>query len=535
MTQQRREVKGTLTIQATHATDLKHYQTWDAGTPSLRIQKSIGPPTLAQQNRWLWYSFNYNLNLDFRHHSGTSKALLLGRNRLLKQKFYPFQRLFYLSTQSRVDRAILSLLRTKTIAANTSQPPSGAIHLADPKSSFISRPIPLRSAVSIFNPEGAQQGRGDDVFNTNALMTALLASSDEPPVATGNTAGPTLVVATAPQNMSLAHLWEEALQQPTIDLDGVQVSNPAFATIDSDGRLAEISAASMSSSEPGISLARIPEATSLRSLAVIPIEPTATPFEIAHGLPGGARFDNEILRENPIQVVPAGYVLTGNIQLFGILPAKLYSFQGTASDGGIREVVTVADELSLAKLFPDFTDTDFDSIRFQNLQLRYNDRPTDDNALPGTWLEGDMIFQGALQPIADVLQSTFGQANPKLHIEFPVGANRNWNTLPMASDFTIRGSLEGVSVKFGGLVEFTTIGVKINVNKETEPSPYRQFLSFNFGFFGEALATVPGSVVPLNMEFTMSLDEGILGLMMVLRDEGWDNAFGITGLTASTE
>jgi hypothetical protein len=146
-----------------------------------------------------------------------------------------------------------------------------------------------------------------------------------------------------------------------------------------------------------------------------------------------------------------------------------------------------------------------------------------------------MIFQGALQPIADVLQSTFGQANPKLHIEFPVGANRNWNTLPMASDFTIRGSLEGVSVKFGGLVEFTTIGVKINVNKETEPSPYRQFLSFNFGFFGEALATVPGSVVPLNMEFTMSLDEGILGLMMVLRDEGWDNAFGITGLTASTE
>jgi hypothetical protein len=535
MTLQRRNTKGVLTIKPTKEKDLKHYETWDAGTQSLRKVKPVGPPALAEQNLWHWYSFDYHLNLDFTHHSGTPKALLLGDNPLLEEKFYPFQRLFYLSIQSRVDRAILSLLRDKTRDTNTKQPHSGVIHLADPKSSFISRPIPLRPAVSIFNPEGAEQGRGDDVFNTNALMTALLASSDEPPVTTDNTAGPTLVVATAPQNMSLAHLWESALTQPTVQLDGVQLSDPAFATIDDNGHLAEILAASIYSSEPGIRLSRIPEATALRNLAVIPIEPAVTPFKIVHGLPDGARFDSHVLQENPIQAVPPGYVLTGNIQLFGILPAKLYSFHGTASDGSTREVVTIGDELALGKLFTGFTETEFDSIRFQNVQLRYSDRPTDDNALPGTWLEGDMIFQGALQPIADVLQSTFGQVNPKLHVEFLIGLDRDWNTLSMPNNFTIRGSLEGISVKFADLVEFTTLGVKVNVNKQYDPSPYREYFSFNFGLFGEALLTVPGSVVPLNMNFTMSLDEGIIELTMVLRDEGWENAFGIAGLTVSGE
>jgi hypothetical protein len=363
---------------------LKHYKTWDAGTQSLRKLKPVGPPTLAEQNLWHWYSFDYHLNLHFTHHSGTPKALLLGDNPLLEEKFYPFQRHFYLSIQSRVDRAILSLLRDKTRDTNTKQPHSGVIHLADPKSSFISRPMPLWPAVSIFNPEGAEQDRGDDVFNTNALMTALLASSDEPPVTTDNTAGPALVVATAPQNMSLAHLWESALTQPIVQLDGVQLSDPAFATIDDNGHLAEILAASIYSSEPGIRLTRIPEATALRNLAVIPIEPAVTPFTIVHGLPDGTRFGSHILQENPIQAVPPGYVLTGNIQLFGILPAKLYSFHGTASDGSTREVVTIGDELALGKLFTGFTETEFDSIRFQNVQLRYSDRPIDNNAL-FTW------------------------------------------------------------------------------------------------------------------------------------------------------
>ncbi len=534
MTLQRKAIKGTLTVKATSVAELTHYETWDAGGPSLRITKSIGS-ALAAQTQWLWYSFDYDLRLDFKHHSGkSSTSLLLGANGLLSAKFYPFQRLFYLSIQSRVDRAILTLLRAKAADRNTKQPSSGALHLADPKSAFISRPIPLRPAVFEFNPEGAQQGRGADVFNTNALMTALLASSDEPPVTADNTAGSTLVASTAPQNMSHASLWETALRQLIVHVDGVQVKYPAFATIDNDGHLAEISAASLSSTEPGIQLTRIPQVSALRTLSAQPIELAATPFALAHGLPDGARFDNHALQENPVQAAPPGYVLTGDIQLFGILPAKLYSFQGTASDGGVREIVTVADELPLAKLFPDITDTGFDSIRFQNVQLKYGDRPTADNPSSCTWLEGDITFQGALQPIADVLQSTFSQANPKLHVEFMIGMDRNWNKLEMPGNFTIRGTLEGISVEFADLIEFTTVGVEIHVNKDFDPSPYREYFSLKFGLFGKALVTVPGSILPLDMDFTISLDGGMIQLPMVLRDDAWDNAFGIAGLTVST-
>jgi hypothetical protein len=531
MTQQRRDIKGILTIRADSAVELKTYETWDAGTPSLRITKSSGPPALAGQNRWLWYAFDYHLNLDFKHHSGTPAPLLLGANRLLKTKFYPFQRLFYLSIQSRLDRGILSLLKTKAAGKGTTKPLKGAIHLQDPGSAFISRPIPPRLVGFLFNPTSVEEAPDTDVFNTNALMTALLASSDEPPVTADNAVGPTLVASTAPQNMLHASIWESALTQPSLHIEGVQVWNPGFATIDNDGHLAELAAASISSSEPGVRLTRIPQASAPRNLSAGPIQLAATPFAIAHGLPDGSRFDNPILRNNPIQAVPPGYVLTGDIQLFGIIPAKLYSFQGTSSDGGVRETVTIADDLPIAKLFPD--SSELDSIRFQNVQLRYSDRPTADNPSIGTWLEGDLIFQGALEPVADVLRSTFGQADPKLHMEFLIGMDRNWNTLEMPGNFSISGSLEGISVKFGDLVEFTALGVKIHVNKEYNASPYREFFSLNFGFFGEALITMPGSIVPLHMDFTMSLDEGLIALSMVLRDPSWDNAFGITGLTVS--
>jgi hypothetical protein len=531
MTQQRRDIKGTLTIKADSALELKTYETWDAGTPSLRISKSSGPPTLSGQNRWLWYAFDYHLNLDFKHHSGTPAPLLLGANRLLKTKFYPFQRLFYLSIQSRLDRGILSLLKTKASGKSVIKPLKGAIHVQDSSTAFITRPLPLRPAGFAFNPTSIEEAPEANVFNTNALMTALLASSDEPPVTADNAIGPTLVASTAPQNMLHARVWESALTQPTLRIEGVEVSNPAFATIDNDGHLAEISAASISSSDPGIRLNRIAQTSAPRKLTAGPIQLAATPFTVAHGLPDGSRFDNPILRSNPIQAVPTGYVLTGDIQLFGIIPAKLYSFQGTSSDGGVLEIVTIADELPIAKLFPN--SIELGSIRFQNVQLRYSDRPTKDNPSTGTWLEGDLIFQGALEPVADVLRSTFGQADPKLHMEFLIGMDRNWNTLEMPGNFSITGSLEGISVRLGNLVEFTTLGVKIHVNKEYDASPYREFFSLNFGFFGEALITMPGSIVPLHMDFTMTLDEGMIALSMVLRDPSWDNAFGITGLTVS--
>ncbi|KAI9792779.1 MAG: hypothetical protein M1816_001511 [Peltula sp. TS41687] len=535
MTQRRKKVKGTLTLKAAIARDLKDYRSWDAGSSSLIRYKSVGPPTFAAQNRWLWYSFEYNLNLAIEPRAGRPRSLLLGANRLLTTEFYSFQRLFYLSIQSRVDRAILSTLQDKAVSRNTAQPQTGAIHLVDATSAFISRPIPLRLAVRTFNPERASQGRGDDVFNTNALMAALLASSNEPPVTADIAAARTLVDSTAPQNMSHANLWQSALGEPILHVDGVAVSNPGIATIDADGHLVEVSTASMSSSDPGIHVTRIPATSALRIPSVRPTEFTAMPLALRHGLSGGALFDNSALQDNPGRATPPGYVLTGDIQLFGILPAKIYTFQGTASDGGVHEIVTIANDLPLDTLFPDFPDTDFRSINLQNVQLRYNDRALNDDDLPpGTWLEGDMTFQGALQPIADVLQSTFHQADPKLHVEFLVGMDRNWNTLEMPSDFTISGSFAGISVNFADLVQFTTLGVKIHVNKKYDPAPYREHFALNFGLFGEALVTVPGSIVPLHMDFTMELNEAIIDLSMVLRDDAWNNAFGIEGLSLSS-
>jgi hypothetical protein len=511
-----------LYLRASRGTREIPYKFWDASALELKTNRDLilqGAGAVAPPNSWLWYSFDYELELDFRdittgRDPSRSFSHILGGTRRLKTTFYSFQRLFYLAIQSRLDTALLDrLLQLRQGVV----PQVGTVHVADHKTAFISRPVEHTA----------------DAFNTNALLTALLASSDEPPVTADNTAGQTLVDSTAPQNMAHASLWEDVLRHPVVQVNGVELRNPAFATVDTDGHLAEISAASIASVQPGIHLSRVPASTAIRHLATIPQDPATSPLPTAHGLPGGAFFDSHLLQAAPIRAAPPGYVLTGDIQLYGILPGKLYSFQGTASNGAVHEIVTLADVLPLARLFPSFADGDFGSIRFENVQLRYDDRVTDDKKPPGTWLEGDMVFQGDLQPIADVLKSVFNQTDPKLHVEFFMGMIRDWNTLAPPEDFTISGSLEGINVKWANVIQFTSVGVRVSVNRTIDPSPYRENIDLAFSFFGTSLVNVPGSIVPLGMDFTMTMDDGIVSLNLTLQDPDWKNAFGIEGLAVS--
>jgi hypothetical protein len=534
---QRRSIKGTLQIKALSPTELRKYSVWDPTTPDLRRPLPLASPAVAKQNLWLWYAFDYHLQTHFKqlgqNNTEAPRSHILGSDRKLIAQFYPFQRLFFLRAQREVDGAILSYLERAAVGKVTAKPKSGAIHKTDAGTSFISRPVPLRPLVHAVDADAARHTREPDVFNTNALITALLESSDEPPVTVEHSAGQSLVASTAPRNMAHASLWESALRNETVRVDGVEVHNVAFATVDNEGHLAQISAASVASSQPGVSITRIPTPYAIRNLAVIPPDSSNAPLLTAHGVPGGARFDNRVLQENPAQATPPGYVLTGDIQLFGILPAKLYSFQGTASDGGVHEIVTISDPLPLATLFPDITEGDFGALRFQDVQLRYDDGVALDSKAPGTWLEGDIVFEGALQLVADIMKSVFNQADPKLHVEFFIGMGRNWTTLQMPTDFAISGSLEGISVDFAGLVKFTTLGVTINFNTVIIPSPFAEKKIMSFGFFGSSLVTVPGSIVPLDMDFTMSIDESIVNLNLTLRDDDWQDAFGIEGLTVS--
>jgi hypothetical protein len=529
---QQKATRGTLRMKAFSPDELHQYTTWDHEAITTNLQRSIslGPP-VPDQTMWLWYAFHYTMQERFAcvGPGGTetpTSRLLAGTNNLLKTKFFPFQRMFYLKVQREVDAAILKH-RKDTVVANLQKiPQHGTIHKAVAGASFISRPAPhmlMRTAAP------------QDRFNTNALMTALLESSNEPPVTAENSQGETLVSSTAPQSIARhAKLWQNAIENGRVNLNGLDVQNVAFATTDAEGHLAQIPATSIASSRPGVEVARIPAVHAMRSFAAVPHNPMTSALQTTHELPGGSILDNHQLQANPSQAAPAGYVLTGDVRLFGILPAKLYSSHGTAGNGGTHEIVTLSAPVLLATLFPDLADGDFGAVRFENVQFRYDDGLLLNSQPPGTWLEADMVFEGPFQPIADIMKSVFHQTNPRMHVELCIGVNHNWTTLQMPSNFAISGSLQDISVDFADVVKFTMMGVTINFNTVVTSYPYGEKKEMVFSFFGTAQVKVPGSVVPLSVDYNMAMDGNFIDLSLTLKDEAWQNAFGIHGLALSS-
>lgn len=509
-------IKGCLDVWAATSEELAKYSAWSASTATLRVLETLVPSTtVAKQTSWLWYSFHYDLKTDF--------GIVPGLTRSFQTQFYPFQRMFYLRVEQALDEAIRTKLKVDAKATARATPAAGAVHKPDVHHAFVSRPIALHPATQ----------SGVNVFNTSALTRALLESSNEPPVTVENGLNSSFVSSTAPQNMDHARVWEAALRHGVVNINGIEVRNPAFATIDNEGHQAQISAASLASPQPGVTVTRIPQASAIRKLTVVPRGQETSSLAIVHGAPGGSQFDNRMLQENPIQAVPPGFVLTGDIHLFGLLPAKIYSFQGTASDGGVHEIVTISDPLIIGTLFPSTVNGDFGSLRFENVQFSYNDGITETGLGPGTWFEGDVSFEGPLQPIADVLKNVFHQAVPKLRVAYFVGVNNDWTTLAMMDDFRISGTLDNISVTLGDVVKFTSLTIQIDVNTITTAAPYSKNKKMSYGLIGTALLTVPGSVVPLTMDFRMGLDGHLVLLDLTLQDKAWVDAFGIPGLSVS--
>lgn len=62
---------------------------------------------------------------------------------------------------------------------------------------------------------------------------------------------------------------------------------------------------------------------------------------------------------------------------------------------------------------------------------------------------------------------------------------------------------------------------------------YKKVHELSYEFFGTAHMTVPGSTTPLNVNFNLTKDDTLLSLSVTIRDEIWEDAFGVMGLTLS--
>ena len=391
----------------------------------------------------------------------------------------------------------------------------------EPTTAFVSTPITRRLA------------EVTDVFNTNALTSVLLSIGNDTPATASNTAAAGFVSSTAPQNLPQSQVWSQALEGGNVNVLGTELHQPSLVSVDTDGRFVSVAPAQLTSSADGdVQVNEISSADAPRNISSRPIGSAVSPFITTNRLPGVRQLSRLAVQARPAQTTPPGFVLTGDIQLFGSIAAKLYTFQGTAAGTGIKEMVTVPIDLSLGKLFANLVGDAFDTVGLQNVQLNYFDTLTSDGKPPGLYFEADVAFRGALQPVGDIIKAIFNQQQPMMAMEAMFGRQRDWTTVHLPAGFSITGTFDGISASLANFIIFTSVGVKITVDQRyaTVPS-YRVYHELGYGFFGTAHVTLPGSAAPLNMDFVLDKTDTLYSLSFILQDDEWKDVFGIAGLT----
>ncbi|KAK6329938.1 hypothetical protein TWF718_003365 [Orbilia javanica] len=290
----------------------------------------------------------------------------------------------------------------------------------------------------------------------------------------------------------------------SIIINGTELRNVTFVTINSHGNIVPVTQGGqddLGAPDPTASLPNYPKKTEGQQPSEVPAQKTDR------------------------------YALAGDISLFGLIPAKMHIYQGSATaDFPFSEAVYLQEAaFSLGTLLPDLQGSPIDVISLQKPYFTYSEHMFGLQNPPGLRFEVDMVFQGALQPISDIFRDFFGQVRPALHVSTYLGRYRSWVHPMLPMNLTFRGSLDHCSVKIADILEFTTIGVEISTYKQTMQDGTSSW-NLGYGFFGKLNLTVPGSIVPLKVEYLLREYSGTFMLFLELTDDEWVDVFGIKGL-----
>jgi hypothetical protein len=236
---------------------------------------------------------------------------------------------------------------------------------------------------------------------------------------------------------------------------------------------------------------------------------------------------------------PQTIVLTGELKLFGAIPAKVEIYREVSSLQPWTEIVRPIlpggkSTFCLGSLVPSLMGGPLDSIALENPRFCYAPELSEwTHKSAGLHFETDVLFSGTLQPVSDALRDFFGQEKQAIHFSAYLGSHRDWDDPIAIGHVALEGSLENINVKvFDGLLEFTRIGVEVIASCETDwARGGSKTWSFGYGFNGSVNIAVPGSIVPLQADYRIMKVSDTYGLMLALHDEEWTNVFGVQGLS----
>ena len=233
---------------------------------------------------------------------------------------------------------------------------------------------------------------------------------------------------------------------------------------------------------------------------------------------------------------PVNLAITGTMQLWSAIPAKLYIYEHWGARLFPYHEVAVLSQssLSLGDVVPDLKGSPLDSLVLRGTRYGYVRRTYDYTRHAGIYLDTELEFSGVLQPVADLLRDVFKQDQPGIRLTASLGDHHDWNDLRVYGAISLRGSLEGLSLKlFDDVLEFKTIGVEVYANLRANLATGTYEWDVGYGLFGDVLMTVPGSIVPLQVKYEITRELGQWEIALSLRDGAWKDCFGVHGLAVS--
>ncbi|KAG0633527.1 hypothetical protein HOY80DRAFT_1141374 [Tuber brumale] len=234
---------------------------------------------------------------------------------------------------------------------------------------------------------------------------------------------------------------------------------------------------------------------------------------------------------------PPGFVLSGDIKLFSArLTGRLYTFVGEAGNASdVKEIVTLGERLLLKDVLKCLHGSAFGDIDLVRPRFTFRAGDSVLGALLGLYFDAEVVFgnNSGLKSAWETLSEVFGVKGGSLRVSGYLGEKREWSKALKPEKFSLKGMFVGVDSGLGKLVRITSVGVEL-VGVRREGSLMRRAkYECTVGFYGAAEVEIPGSIVPLIVEYKLREVQGIYELKLTKGGDDWVNVAGFKGLKLS--
>lgn len=472
---------------------------------------AVAQPGNSVIDYWKWVDEvglgNLSFTLDYRLNFPKSNSIRSCA--LLHTIFHPFQRGFFTRLEAEVDFLLLEKWKDAAVGEESIPPPPVTVQGYSLPSATIPAVLADRTSGQTFNQTAG-------LINNSARNKFFRSSS--PVVAS------TLPHSALPQG----EVWRAAVSGKAIEAGGAHIKDLTVISTNERGIQIKVPL-------NGDQLSDAPPTGRVQALIATNPQTTTSP---PRGSNEAATLPITIDTPNGFEAlangdaIPNTFVLSGTIKLFGLFEENIYSYHGDATSGLCQIVPLAPGTVKLSDYIPSLAGSEIEAVQMSAVQFRYNQYTTA-TAQRGTWLQADVLFSGPLQKVSDLLHNVFHQDKPLLRLEAQLSSVNDWSRPLSPSSFGFRGSLPGISLKVGDLVEFTDLGLSISIGHSTEMwPPYKERVLWGIGFFGSCRLDMPNDMMPLALDFMLDENDGMITLMLSARDTV-SNFFGITGLHLS--